>query len=547
MIGQDGDGVKAALLVLVLAAPVLAQERPLWGELAAGPHPVGFRSFWEVDPARDYQTSFADGTRYADGEAPRPILVNVWYPSEPAPDAEHMPHRGYLEILSADPRLERFSKELIAYEEDVIAQWTIGKPVSALDEGDAEAFDELLDSPTACVRDAPAAAGRFPLVVYHAGYGSSYEDNSVLCEYLASHGYLVVGSAFQDESGGSFNIDGGEGSARDLAFLIGRMRALPEADQERVAVIGHSGGAHAVLRYQAQPADPADAVISLDTTQDYVTALDPHWSHPPVMLAHVENETTPLLIVASPHAYFQVCDALVNADRTYLTFRDLGHNDYTSQGIFLAEIAARRAAEESAPEADELAARASVLRCGYERCCEYQRTFLDAWLKGDRHAKEVLATLYRNTSLGGAEPHVEHAAIGTSGPPAFDPGSDVPPTPRQVRPLIEAVGAEATLELLVRFHETVPEAPVFEDQFAYALLYELVARGRRGDAEVLAPFFHELHPALASTFSWWVGRSRGEPRFREYCIAALQAALLLEPENRELAKELEALRAPGER
>ena len=48
-------------------------------------------------------------------------------------------------------------------------------------------------------------------MIYHGGYGSSFEDNSVLCEYLASHGYVVFGSAFQDEKGGSFNIDGKDG------------------------------------------------------------------------------------------------------------------------------------------------------------------------------------------------------------------------------------------------------------------------------------------------------------------------------------------------
>src|SRR5262249_30219062 len=58
----------------------------------------------------------------------------------------------------------------------------------------------------------------FPLVIYHAGAGSSFEDNSVLCEFLASHGFVVLGSAFPERSGKSFNTDGGEGSAAAWRF-----------------------------------------------------------------------------------------------------------------------------------------------------------------------------------------------------------------------------------------------------------------------------------------------------------------------------------------
>ena len=60
---------------------------------------------------------------------------------------------------------------------------------------EAAAFDRFLAAKTIAVKDAPAAVGRFPVVIYHPGLGGSYEDNSVLFEYLASHGYLVLSSA----------------------------------------------------------------------------------------------------------------------------------------------------------------------------------------------------------------------------------------------------------------------------------------------------------------------------------------------------------------
>ena len=91
-------------------------------------------------------------------------------------------------------------------------------------------LDRLWATPTACIRDAKPLDRKGPIVIYHCGAQSSHEDNSVLCEFLASHGYVVIGGAFPQASGTTLNIDGSEGSAGDMAFLIGYARRLPYAD-----------------------------------------------------------------------------------------------------------------------------------------------------------------------------------------------------------------------------------------------------------------------------------------------------------------------------
>jgi hypothetical protein len=39
-----------------------AGDPPLWGRLTLGPHAVGFRSTWELDPSRAYAMTFEDKT-----------------------------------------------------------------------------------------------------------------------------------------------------------------------------------------------------------------------------------------------------------------------------------------------------------------------------------------------------------------------------------------------------------------------------------------------------------------------------------------------------
>lgn len=255
-----------------------AASPPLWHELTPGKYAVGFRSVWQKDYSRTYDTAFGDGTAYAPGKAPRPVLVNVWYPADRAAGAAPMPHGDYLKIASADPLLGKFSAALADYNRGVIAKEVVGKPAGEFGDRERLRLNRFLDAPTACVRDAEPARGPFPVVLYHAGAGSSFEDNSVLCEYLASHGFAVLGSAFQDRTGKSLNTDNREGSFRDLDFLIAYARTLPLADWNRIGLIGHSAGAQAALVYRSQPNSPVDAVVSLDTTQDYRGVKDPLWT-----------------------------------------------------------------------------------------------------------------------------------------------------------------------------------------------------------------------------------------------------------------------------
>jgi dienelactone hydrolase len=328
------------LVIGILASSVLGSGRsavvspPFWGQLAPGPHAVGFRSVWELDYSRAYKMIFDDKTFYGAAKSPRPILINIWYPAVSSDSAKPMPHRDYLAVQTADPRLTKFAARLVEYERAVICKFLMRRCVAELTEQERRLLDQFWDTPTASFRNAPPKDGTFPLVIYHQGYGSTFEDNAVLCEFLASHGYVVLSSAFQEASGDSFDIDARQGSARDIEFLIAFARQFSYVDWNRIGLVGHSAGAQAALLYRAQDASPVDAVVSLDTTQDYSGLVDPGWEEmTKPILENSRNMNGPLLIAADAHAVFQLADSLKGADRYYLTFRDLAHSDFVGVGI----------------------------------------------------------------------------------------------------------------------------------------------------------------------------------------------------------------------
>jgi pimeloyl-ACP methyl ester carboxylesterase len=520
----------------------MAQAPPLWGTLTPGPYTVGFRSEWKFDPSRTYQTTLDDKTSYAVGKAPRPVLVNVWYPAERSGDAPSMPHGEYFAIGSEDTRLHKFAAMLANYEREVVGKEIFGDDVEKWTEQQRRLLDRLWTTPTACVRDARPLERTGPVVVYHSGARSSFEDNSVLCEFLASHGYVVIGSAFQQAWGETLNIDGLEGSARDLAFLIAYASQLSFADWGHVAVAGHSAGAQAALMYASRGSTPVDAVVSLDTTQDYASLADHDWSvFVPVVQESARNMTMPILFAANAHAVFELADSLGDSERDYLTFHDLDHNDFISQGIFKrilaswADMVDRKANSRPSPAPGSTEA-------SYEALCEYVLAFLDAHLRSDPARREALDATYRRSPLGGPVPHVDHVPVCVTTSAPYVDNSGNPPEPRQVRGLLHDRGPEATVAILKAAHEKAPDAPVFHEDVAFALIDGLLAKGQTPDAAAVHQLYGSFDPEFRKRLVQ-VGKSSLKYGMKTRALEMFEKAVLLDPDDAEAAQQAAALRS----
>lgn len=477
------------LLLSATVGPVWAQPYPLWGALRSGPHAVGFKTTWQLDYTRTYNTVFEDSTRYATAKAPRPILINIWYPVRLEGQARPMAYAEYLNIASSAPRLQKFSRQFAAYNREVMVTELFDKSEDELTEQERGAWRNFLETPTAAFRDAPPAPGTFPLLVYRSGAQASYEDNSVLCEYLASHGYVVVGSGFQYADGASFGTESGEASMPDIAFLIAYAQQMPQVNWHKIALGGHSAGAQATMRFQARPQSPVDALFLLDTTQDYHSLSNPLWNFTEPVLENTHNFTEPMLVVAGPAAIFQLMDRLDQAERYYLTIDEVGHNEYISQGIVKAYLASRyglarvdREGQEIAPE--EQKRRSEALGQRFQAICEYILAFLDAHLKETPEAIASLEHRFLDTRLG-PEPHVEHVAVGTTLPEAYSPASSVPPTPRQLRRFFDEHGLEATLALLEQYWSKGTPNAIYDPTYGFVWVYELLGRGEAQAAQAL--------------------------------------------------------------
>lgn len=211
----------------------------LWGGLDPGGHPVGFRRLRIA------------GT----GE---PLLIDVWYPA-----------------ASIGPPLRL--GDYLALADDLRGLVPGSRPatLSATMTGDSAALpsaltDRVLSAPMAAGRDLPFATNRFPLVLWAPRYGTTVAQ-SVLCEWLASHGFVV---AFpRPERGGKLPFELPTAEAKrvelesrvnDMTRAVDTLSRIASVEPRSIGVIAWSYTGEMATAYQ-QREPRVELVVGLST------------------------------------------------------------------------------------------------------------------------------------------------------------------------------------------------------------------------------------------------------------------------------------------
>jgi dienelactone hydrolase len=459
-----------ALLGLCCAAASYGQEKLLWGSLRPGPYAVGFHSQYELDFTRAYDADYPAAPAAPRVKKPRPVFIGYWYPAD-APQDSRMRYREYLDAYQPAPAVADFAQRLAAYNREVtcaaVAQQDSDVDLSAAQQADCDAF---LSTATYATRDARPAAGRYPVIVYHAGLNGSYEDNAVLCEFLASHGYVVLSTAYANADASVATISWDLSTTfADTTVVLRLAATLPFADVSRLAAVGHSFGAQAAIAWHAEPNSPLDAAVALDTTVEYGTLDWPGFAPLKVHLTRGWKGTAPVLLFASSEKSprFDSFDSYLRfAPRYEASVASLEHQDYISHGVVGKTLRLERV-------------QADAVRRSYDRVCLHTWKFLDAYVKRDPQA---LAWL-ENSSRG---PDVDEAFQ-----VRFKAGRTIPPTGRQIVNIFDTHGPAKTRELLARV-----EADLDRDALLRAGR-TLTAARRLNDAITLYTWAIEIFPNSA--------------------------------------------------
>ncbi len=227
--------LQSLLLATLLAPSASADKAPknsaFFDPMQAGPFPVGVMTTVFVDQSRIDNLT----------KEPRTLVTEIWYPA--TDEARSKPKNKYSDFIPTTVTAEIEAQLKSAYR----------LPLAMLDKVYSNE----------AVRNASVRQGRFPLVVFSHGNGGNRHQNTFWCDYLASHGYIVVsadhtGNARMTIINGkvipmqnSERAQSAQDRPKDVSFLLDKMmewdkgvdkRFAGKIDTNRVAISGMSFG-----------------------------------------------------------------------------------------------------------------------------------------------------------------------------------------------------------------------------------------------------------------------------------------------------------------
>ncbi len=182
--------------------------------LEYGNNHIGFHHYLGIDSTRTYKRAMD----YTSEVIFREIPVSIWYPAmHRVNNSTPMQVLDYMKILKEEEEWEYLPDEHIL-------TWFYAN---------TEENQNHLKEEARAVFGATVLEGSFPTIIYAPSYQASSIENFALCEFLSSHGFVVISSPSR---GWDIRfLNGGtekdmEAQARDIEFLIKESLSLKYVD-----------------------------------------------------------------------------------------------------------------------------------------------------------------------------------------------------------------------------------------------------------------------------------------------------------------------------
>ena len=372
------------LFLLICSGTALSQFPPFQFLQKPGPYPVGLKVVNQNDPSRKFPAT-PDRPEAPAGQGSRPLQTLIWYPA-----------------------LQSRSKPITVGDYVVLADTEIHFDMPDQEHNKwRRRLKSSFDLSLWAVRDAKPVEGRFPVVIYAPSQSSIAWENADLCEYLASHGYVVLATPSLGPStrGVSDDLAGIDAQALDISFLISYAGTLPDTDSSKVAVVSFSWGGISSL-FAATRNPRIQVLAEMDGSVRYYPGLVASAGD-----VHPEQVKLPLLFFTANNMNYiedfdadhgplnegrSVLNAWTHGDVTTVNMMGMSHPEFSSMfqrmqnpDLFPGDQVADYGREDA--------------NTGYSWVALYALQFLNAYVKHEAPAKAFLG---RSSDENGVPKHI---------------------------------------------------------------------------------------------------------------------------------------------
>jgi dienelactone hydrolase len=395
--------IAACVVVLVCQAASATDSFKFSAEYGA--YDVGFKVVQQYDQSRSYRPGVDAITGEPDpGPSGRPIQTLIWYPA--ASPGRPLVYADYLDLAGREDRFDLDEDQSRRIAEDALREHV---PFGA----STADIARIRVQPVHATADAPVAHGTFPLIIYAPSDGSSAFENDSLCEYLASHGYVVIASPshgahvrYMTDGSIQDTVENTRAQAADIGFLIGYGSSMANVDSAKVGVVAYSWGGMSSA-FAAVADNRIDALVDIEGSVRYfpkVLAAAPEVTPdriqvPLLFFADKEDPVAPGKD-SRPNSFIA---RIQHADVTEIGLRKSTHRDLATDNLRFSGAA--DASGTTIAEKSE----------SYAWIARYTRAFLDDVLKGDATAKAFMrATTESNHVPADTLAIVHRSSVGPS-------------------------------------------------------------------------------------------------------------------------------------
>jgi len=387
---------------------------------------------------------------------------------------------------------------------------------------------ELMERATAAVPDAFPRTGPFPLLIL--GQGLYYESpltHFSLCEYLAGHGYVVATCPLLGTHGRLVSIDAAdlETEVRDLEYVLGRARSLPQVDSDRLGVIGYDLGGMAGLLLAMRNPD-VDAFLSTDAgiLYGHVSELPnrhPSYDEGRFVIPWMHMTQARFVRDARERDGQSLMDRKTFGDSYLALVESTSHGDFTAYAGF--------GITRAVP--GYWGPRDGDGRPIHEAVQSLCRDFFDACLRDDSKARDRLRQDPSNNWSGVVSEL------------SFKQGEDAPPMKDDVVQMIVTLGSRSARSKIETLRAAYPDSILFDEGRLNWLGYHfLYWWDRRDEAVEVFELIAEIFPGSANAFDS-LGEAYAVLGQTERAIASYRRSLALDPNNANAERMLRQLDA----